>query len=438
MAAVALSLAIGHGSKAQAQSDWQGKLACDWFGARLTCAFQALEPTPITEVQIALDDKPLQSVPEWQPFSETFETGAVLWLVDVGNPAGRVMLAQQRLVLLNWLDRIILKHKLGVAAFRDVVDFVAPVGSDVASVRTAIQSLTTRPGDAALDSSIISGVRHLANVTAERKSLWLFTRTTLPDPGHRLENDRADNMLNVVREAQAAGVMVIVLLFSPSANKNPELQALRQLAGATHGYFVSADEQGKLPPNTLDTVLALVDGGGRFTVGLPEVQGEHRLTVKLTAINGSSYQQVLQLQGRRTAAPAMPGRPAGLIWIVFGLGGIALAGVLWLPFYRRRRLAVGARLVPVEGDAGLEQMPITKSPFRIGRNETNDMCLSNDSVSGHHVELLRLANGAYRVIDLESTNGLWINGERVKERIINRGDIMTLGEVKLRFLDGGK
>ena len=147
-----------------------------------------------------------------------------------------------------------------------------------------------------------------------------------------------------------------------------------------------------------------------------------------------------QLQGRQATALTAPGRPAGLIWIIFGLGGVALAGVLWLPFYRRRRVvqAGGARLAPIEGETGLQQTPITKSPFRIGRSGDNDLCLANDSVSGHHAELLRLANGSYRVIDLGSTNGLWVNGERVRERIINHGEIMALGEVKLRFLRDGK
>lgn len=74
---------------------------------------------------------------------------------------------------------------------------------------------------------------------------------------------------------------------------------------------------------------------------------------------------------------------------------------------------------------GSESLPIGKTTFKIGRAEFCDVCPNDMGVSRNHAELI-LNNGVLKVFDLESTNGTFVNGERVRERELQVGDVLTV------------
>jgi sigma-B regulation protein RsbU (phosphoserine phosphatase) len=72
----------------------------------------------------------------------------------------------------------------------------------------------------------------------------------------------------------------------------------------------------------------------------------------------------------------------------------------------------------------------------VGRSAGNDIVLPEPFASRHHALLLR--DGAiYQVVDLSSTHGTFVNGERIDERAVLRGgDVLQLGSlqgIKLHF-----
>lgn len=77
--------------------------------------------------------------------------------------------------------------------------------------------------------------------------------------------------------------------------------------------------------------------------------------------------------------------------------------------------------------------PLTQWPVTIGRQPTNTIALSDDSVSGYHA---RLEQQGLNVIlaDLNSTNGCWVNGSRVftAQKLAN-GDQLRIGNVLFTF-----
>lgn len=68
----------------------------------------------------------------------------------------------------------------------------------------------------------------------------------------------------------------------------------------------------------------------------------------------------------------------------------------------------------------------------LGRSRQSDIVLNDPNVSRRHAEIRREGDG-YAVYDLSSTNGLEVNGKRVKSMILNDGDAITLGTTKVRF-----
>jgi len=68
----------------------------------------------------------------------------------------------------------------------------------------------------------------------------------------------------------------------------------------------------------------------------------------------------------------------------------------------------------------------------VGRVEDNTFQITEPSVSSHHCEVL-LRGSDVVIRDLNSTNGTYINGEKVTERVMKPGQILRLGQVELRL-----
>jgi hypothetical protein len=90
--------------------------------------------------------------------------------------------------------------------------------------------------------------------------------------------------------------------------------------------------------------------------------------------------------------------------------------------------------VEVMGIPG-EQHAIGRTMVRIGREEDNDICLSAHTVHRYHAVIRRTTEGDVVITDLsgDDGNGVLVNGVRVTEARLTRGDMINVGEVKLLF-----
>ena len=75
---------------------------------------------------------------------------------------------------------------------------------------------------------------------------------------------------------------------------------------------------------------------------------------------------------------------------------------------------------------GRRVVPIAKTPFEIGRRETNDLRLAGSEVSRDHAEIVTVDN-SYVLRDRTSRYGTYVNGEQVTERPLVHGDRIRLG-----------
>jgi pSer/pThr/pTyr-binding forkhead associated (FHA) protein len=73
-------------------------------------------------------------------------------------------------------------------------------------------------------------------------------------------------------------------------------------------------------------------------------------------------------------------------------------------------------------------------PTTIGRADDNVLVLDGDDyASGHHARVESGLDGTW-VIDLGSTNGTYVNGERIEgRRRLHVGDLLQVGDTELRF-----
>lgn len=93
-----------------------------------------------------------------------------------------------------------------------------------------------------------------------------------------------------------------------------------------------------------------------------------------------------------------------------------------------------ACLIVMDGPLKGEKAALSKGLTRIGRRETNDWKIQDESVSGTHCEIEKDDTG-FVLRDLGSTNGTKVNNEQIKEQRVFRNDIIMFGDVSV-MLDG--
>ena len=69
----------------------------------------------------------------------------------------------------------------------------------------------------------------------------------------------------------------------------------------------------------------------------------------------------------------------------------------------------------------------------IGRESTNSICLTEASISRRHCVIKRV-QGSFKIADLDSFNGTFVNGIPVKEQTLAHGDQIGVGRVLFLFL----
>ncbi len=97
------------------------------------------------------------------------------------------------------------------------------------------------------------------------------------------------------------------------------------------------------------------------------------------------------------------------------------------------RIAGGQpQLTLLEGDVSETAFELGGEYIHLGRVSGNDIVLPHAAVSGRHC-MFMITGSDVILRDLNSSNGTFVNGEPVNETILQLGDIIQIGPVKMKF-----
>jgi FHA domain len=85
---------------------------------------------------------------------------------------------------------------------------------------------------------------------------------------------------------------------------------------------------------------------------------------------------------------------------------------------------VNGELIPAGGG---DPIPLVRETLSIGRRESCDICLKFPNVSGVHAELT-FREGYWYIRDLNSTNGVKVQGMRVQQKLLHPGDEIIIAK----------
>lgn len=79
-----------------------------------------------------------------------------------------------------------------------------------------------------------------------------------------------------------------------------------------------------------------------------------------------------------------------------------------------------------------QEFELGKTRVTLGRSNTNDIILSDSRVSRNHARL-ECSTAGCTLVDLGSSNGSFVNEQRVQRKLLQPGDIITVGSHQLRY-----
>lgn len=369
---------------------------------------------------------------------------------------------------------------LGLGTFSDKLTVIAPPGAVRADFEKAVQALRADGRSTELYRSVLEAVRLLDGVPASRKFLLLISDGKAED----VEYDRGE----AVAAARKAGVTIWTFGYPANNQGIAHLQSLTRLAEETGGREWRADDRSPtLPGSPAEALVQAATATGRILIVTKDLALPTTLTILISTESGETYSieqkiespaaapspsatplatEATEATATPTPAPAPPpetltrtekvvrlikANPAIAAGIVGGglLALVLLAAFLWRKpkpasvYYDATVLAEVPPLPRVtelgwldELDGSLTRHPLRKDAIRIGRGADNDIVLANDSVSKHHAEIHRKRDGTICLTDLNSGNGVLVNGRRVNQCVLATDDLVELGEVRFRFRSG--
>jgi len=94
---------------------------------------------------------------------------------------------------------------------------------------------------------------------------------------------------------------------------------------------------------------------------------------------------------------------------------------------------MAAKLILSMDGVVINEYPINKERMTIGRKSHNDIVIDNLAVSGVHAAIVTILNDSF-LEDLDSTNGLEVNGVVLKKHVMQPNDVIGIGKYHLKYI----
>lgn len=95
---------------------------------------------------------------------------------------------------------------------------------------------------------------------------------------------------------------------------------------------------------------------------------------------------------------------------------------------------MAAKLILSMEGAVLQEYALNKERMTIGRKPHNDIVIDNLAVSGEHAAIVTILNDSF-LEDLDSTNGVMVNGAAIRKHFLQNNDLIEIGKYKLRYVN---
>ena len=425
--------------------------------------------------------------PSFRSFEDGDDTAAWFFLIDRSNPK-RAATVKRSAELVNELyAQANTRNIMAVGTFADDLRVIISPGDPYADVKSRLADIKADGAATAFFFTGIKAIDILKKVPAERKALVIISDGKAEDTAYSRDD--------VVKHAKEAGVVIYGVGFAEKPSETVDLQEVERLASETGGPFFSAVGNAPLPEQFVRDFRKYLTSGGQVEASLGALNGELKLVPKVTLVDGATLNG--GVSAAYIAAPPAPEpapsppveQPLPLIAKIYAVFEPAIAGstdwaaenraIAWIllllipliliasiAYFVVRNLQQAAAEKYEDGgieepqtqafaidepsthvlhpdtlfgyfellDSDSPRFEIRERNVTIGRHSENDFQIDDDSVHRHHAVFHMLPGQSPVITDLDTVNGVIVNGNKVDKAELVSGDVIELGETRFRFL----
>jgi hypothetical protein len=437
--------------------------------ARLKCEIRSTDPKDITSYSARIGDKDLQEL-KFESFTKANRKSAWLFLIDRSNPARAATVARDLGFAKAVMRTATGNEAMGLATFAGDMKIAILPGEPLGDLDTRLAGIKADGPATEFFAAAIEASKVLGRIEADRRVLVVMSDGKAEDTAYTRED--------VLKAARDAKVIIYGIGGAVRLSDTPPLQEIRKLAEETGGPYTSVVGTGPVPADFASRFKSFALNGGELLASLAGVSGEAALTLIANRADGSSIRTTETIFVR--PAPAGP-RPfiasiygyidpplkGASVWAAtnpaLAWGGLVLpfaivaAGLMAFATRNRADIVVGPTEPfdppgpengktlppppPMIGwfevtDGSGQRFDIRSTNLSIGRHSDSDIRLTNDSVHRQHANFYVTPGGDHVIQDLDTVNGVYVNGVRVAKTELNSGDVIKLGDVTMVYHRG--
>lgn len=396
--------------------------------ALMKCGYRYASTIAIKDIFLKVNGRPVQ-IPEkgMTSYPSEGQKTSILFLADISDPSRRNTV--EKIYARDISEMLSAKkayEEVGLAIFDSDMEVLAPISANGEAVLNALGSIKATGQATEFYKNIIAAIDVLKKSEGSRKGLIILSDGKDEDKAYRSED--------VLKAAREANVSILSLGYAEKQSDLPSLQTLKKLADDTYGLYVNVSNK-RLPADLVQRPFSFVEKGGEISFDSNPFRGVQTISLEMNAdtpdpiiVSTATDFSVGRSYWRRSLDWLMH------FWWIFLLSLVMLAAVIvGIRRYKNKSSPIEYAFLDEMNGEGT-RYSIAKTASRIGRGADNDIRLMNDSISSHHAEIHRRREGGFYIVDLASTNGVFVNENKITQTELSNGDLVELGEVRLHFI----
>jgi len=245
--------------------------------------------------------------------------------------------------------------------------------------------------------------------------------------------DTAYTIEDVLKEAKKQNITIISIGYRDSIN----MQSIRRMAEETKGkLFVANKTTHQLPQNFQNDFMSYYNDLAVIKIDKellkPNLEAKVDFTIKITNDTNQTITKDISISVKKLFLKVK--EESNLILYIGG--GLILVIGLFLAFKPKKK---ENEIQDIEQDpkayfetsAGAK-LNIYKEHSTIGAVKENDIVIEGELISRHHA-VLDIKDGKFYIVDRNSTNGVFVNYNKVLQQELNDGDIISFGPYEVIF-----
>lgn len=325
------------------------------------------------------------------------------------------------------------KHKLAIYTFAPEVKLALPLEKSFSKQKAAINDLAFNADKAPLYDALFEAMNYYDTSGAEAYPIFVIITNS--------QGKASRNTYKTLEDYKASHTLPQIYTLAYDNKQSEDFRdEMKKIANISGGFFYSVD-QGDMIYFLYRRAMALIRG--EYLLAVDNLPSEGELSVSADVdLDGNLITATHEYTEPSGEKVTIKGKTFlekyGLIILIIALVIIILIIILIIvaSSKAKKRAPLGEAILEVKsGNAPQKSYHLMKGTNKIGADKDNDIALSVEGVSRQHASI-EYAGGKYELVDQGSTNGTFVNKNRVTRRTLINDDVITIGSVDFVFKSG--